>query len=123
MPRSSKRRETLKQMHLRVSKLHQEWIEHEVLDEEDSDEDDKYIYYRSILQKMLKSRYLFRKKKYRKDRKLFDIDDALSYNSINYNDEEFLYYFRISRDSFFLLLDQIKEQKAFVQVSKKNNVQ
>ena len=76
MPRISKRRETIKQMHFRVSKLHQEWIEREVMDEEDSDEDDKYIYYRSILQKMLRTRYLFRKGKYRKDRKLFYIDDA-----------------------------------------------
>ena len=119
MPRRSHRRETIEQMHLRVSLLHQDLIAREVLDEEDSEEDDKYILNHSILQKMIRSRYMFRKTTYRKNRKKFDIDDALSFNSLNYNDEEFLSYFRISRESFFLLLDQIKTQKAFVQNPKK----
>ena len=117
----SRRHDTLKQMHYRVSMLQQDRIWHEVLEEEDSEEDDKYIHNLSILEKMMKRRYLFCKSRYQKKRNKFDIEDALSYDSLNYNDKEFLLYFRISRDSFFLLLDQIKDQQAFVQVSKKNN--
>jgi hypothetical protein len=101
MPRTTYRKHTLEQMQLRVNKLHRDYLLREIDEEDDSDEDDIYLYNRSILRKMKKKRYFYREKEYRKDRDKFDIDDALSFESKNYNDEEFLFYFRITRDSFF----------------------
>jgi hypothetical protein len=45
----------------------------------------------------------------------FNLDDCLSDDCQNYNDEEFLYLFRLSRESFFLLLNEIKNSNVFVQ--------
>ena len=89
--------------------------------EEDSLEDDRYFKKKLVLNNMIHSRYLFRKSTYRKDRKSFDIDDALSFDSKNFNTEEFLLTFRILRESFFLLLDEMKDKRAFKRKSKKNN--
>ena len=50
------------------------------------------------------------------------MEDALSYNSINYNDEEFLSSFKITQNSFFLLLAVMKEKKAFKRTSKKKKI-
>ena len=102
-----------------VLKLKKQFILHHVLDDEDSDEDDYFIHRRKALRQMESNRYFRRKSNYRKERKKFDLEDALSYNSFHYNDEEFLYNFRITRDSFFMLLDTIKETKAFKRVPKK----
>ena len=72
-----------------------------------------------MLNNMIHSCYLFRKVKYRRNRKKFDMNNALSYTSINFNEEEFLSSFRITRDSFFLLLDKMKTKDAFKKKSKK----
>ena len=120
MPRKSLRRKTIESMRYRVSQLKKQSVECEILDEEDSLEDDKYTRYRILLSEMIRKRYLFRSSKYRQKRKKFDVDDALSFNSNNINDEEFLSYFRISRQSFFLLVDQMKETKVFSKISKTN---
>ena len=70
---------------------------------------------------MESSRYLFRSSDYRTDRKPFDLDDALSSNSKNINDEEFLCHFRVSRESFFLLLDELKDKLPFKNTPQKKN--
>ena len=101
MPRKSLRLKATELMRHRVSQLKKQSVEREILDEEDSLEDDKYTRYRILLSEMIRKRYLFRSSKYRQKRKKFDVDDALSFNSNNINDEEFLSYFRISRQSFF----------------------
>ena len=83
------------------------------MDEEDSTEDARLIHQTSLLKKMIRTRYLFRSKYNRKERKSYDLEDTLSYDSKKYNDEEFLFAFRITRDSFFLLLDEIRNKRAF----------
>ena len=119
MPRKSRRLKAIQSLQLRISKLQKECIEREMHDEEDSLEEDRLMHLRSLLDRMIRCRYLFRKKKYRKVRQKFNLDDALSYSSINFNDEEFLLNFRITRESFFLLLEEMKQTKAFIKVSKK----
>jgi hypothetical protein len=37
----------------------------------------------------------------------------LSYNSVHYNEEEFLFTFHMKKESFLLLLEQIRNRKAF----------
>ena len=119
MPRKSLCLKTIELMRERISKLRKEYIERELLDEEDSIEDDKYLHYLTVLNQMVRKRYMYRKSYYRTNRKKFDLDDALSYDSENYNDEEFLLHFRMSRQSFFLLLEQISETKEFSKKPKK----
>ena len=121
MPRKSRRRKTIESLQLEIKELKKASILREIMDEEDSDEDDIYIQRQELCKKMMRRRYMFRRSKYRTNRKKFDLEDALSYNSYNYNDEEFLGAFRISRDSFFLLLEEMKKTKAFIQKSKKKN--
>ena len=121
MPRKSRRRKTIELLQLEIKQLKKESILREIMSEEDSDEDDIYIQKQQLCDAMIRTRYLFRRSKYRKDRKKFDLEDALSYDSINYNEEEFLGAFRVSRDSFFLLLEEMKTRKAFIQISKKKN--
>ena len=119
MPRKSLRLKTIELMRERISKLRKEYIERELLDEEDSIEDDKYLRYLTVLKDMVRKRYMYRKSYYRTNRKKFDLDDALSYDSQNFNDEEFLLHFRMSRESFFLLLEQISETEEFSKKPKK----
>ena len=82
------------------------------INEEDSLEDDHLINQMNLLNKLKKKRYLFRSS-YRKEKNTFDMDDTLSRTSKNFNDEEFLYHFCITRDSFFLFLDEMKSKKPF----------
>ena len=67
------------------------------------------------------SRYLFREKKYRKNKKKFDLEDALKEDSDNYNNEEFLFHFCITRESFSLFLEEMKDKKAFVVTGKSSH--
>jgi hypothetical protein len=62
---------------------------------------------------MKSSRYLFHKQNYRK-RKKFDFDDCmLEEGSVGFNDTEFLQSFCMTRESFYLLVDEMKKTKAF----------
>jgi hypothetical protein len=56
---------------------------------------------------------LYRSPIYKKNRNKFNLQDALSYDSIHYNVDEFLYAFRMKRESFHLLVEQMKQRKAF----------
>jgi hypothetical protein len=58
--------------------------------------------------------YFYHKSSYRKRRTKFNLEDCLSDNSLNYNDEEFLYSFRMTRESFKKLLKEMVKKKAFV---------
>ena len=104
MPRKSLQRQLIDAMFEKVQKLRFHANLRNLMVEEDSIEDDRLIHQTSVLKKMIRSRYLFRSKFNRKDRAKFDLEDALSYDSKNYNDEEFLFAFRLTRESFFLLM-------------------
>ena len=119
MPRKSLRRKAIDIVAAQVARLRKEYILRDIDDEEDSLEDERYLKKKSLLKKMINSRYIYRTSKYRRDRKKFDYEDAISYNSITYNADEFLLCFRISRESFFLLLDEMKDKKAFKNKSRK----
>jgi hypothetical protein len=71
-----------------------------------------------LLKRMKRSHYIFRKKRYRKRRRKFDLLDCLSEDSDNYNNEEFLYNFRLSRESFLLLLEEMETKRAFIDTLK-----
>ena len=121
MPRKSLRRRALETMQAKVRKLWMMYHLRESLDEEDSLEDDRLLHQSDLLNKMMNSRYLFRASSNRKKRIKFNLEDALSYESVNYNDEEFLNAFRMSRDSLFLLLETMQECEAFKSNSKSSH--
>ena len=121
MPRKSLRRRVLDLMQERVQELNFRQQMREVMDESDSFEDDLLIKETDHLKNLMKRRFLFRSSTYRKKRIKFNLDDALSYDSNIYNDEEFLNTFRITRDSFFLFLEEMKTKKAFIVKSKSSH--
>jgi hypothetical protein len=69
----------------------------------------------SSLRSIKNSCFLYRSSTYRKNRRKFDVQDALSFDSIHYNEEEFLFAFRMRRESFLLLLEEMKLRNAFKQ--------
>ena len=120
MPRHSRRQKAIHHMQLRVEKLQKEAFERDIVDDDEDSIEEEYLRDQTrILKQMTSTRYLFRKSYYRTNRKKFDLEDALSNSSVNYNDEEFLKSFRITRNSFFLLLEVMKEKRVFKRVSKK----
>ena len=96
MPQKSLRRQAIDIMEAQVRKLRVRYYLREADDEDNSSEDERFIIESKKLDEMKRSRYLFRLSSYRKEKKKFDCADALSYNSKNYNDEEFLQAFRVS---------------------------
>jgi hypothetical protein len=113
MPRKADRRKAIEWMERRVYQQRKDAVLREVLDDQDSIQDDQDAHMLLMLERMKSKRYLFRSSSYRKNRTKFDLDDCLSYDSHNYNEEEFLYCFRLSRESFFLLLEEMSTKKAF----------
>ena len=114
MPRLSLRRRAIDGLIKKIKKLQLEATIREIMCEEDLDEDDRLIRQKSILKKVMEKRYLFHSSKNRTNRKKFDLDDTLSYDSKHFNDDEFVLAFRITRDSFFLLLNEMKDKDAFI---------
>ena len=113
------RRKAIDLMKHHIRRLNTLSLSRQVMQKPDIFADFKLLKNKTIYNNMVHNRYLFRSPYYRKNRNKFDMEDALSYNSKNYNSEEFLYAFRITRESFFLLLDKMKERRAFVRISKK----
>jgi hypothetical protein len=113
MPRKSDRRRAIEWMEKKISSLQKNAVEREVLSDHDSiqDEDDEHM--NLILKRIKKARYIFRAKKYRNRKKLFDLEECLSIDSTTHNDEEFLFNFRLTRESFFLLLEEIEKTETF----------
>ena len=121
MPRKSLRRRVLDLMQAKVDKLLILYHLREAMDEDDSSADEELITESEKLDNIKKNRYLFRSSAYRIDRNKFDMDDALSDNSKNFNEEEFLFFFRITRESFHLFLEEMKSKKAFSVKSKSSH--
>ena len=121
MPRKSLRRQAIEVVAENVRKLRMRSNLRKILDEEDEAEDYLLFQQLATLNKMLNSRYIFRQSTNRKDRKKFDLEDTLSHDSKTINDDEFLFLFRITRDSFFLFLDEMKDKKAFIVTSNKSH--
>ena len=91
MPRHSRCQKAIHHMTLCVDKLQNEAIKRDILDDdEDSIEEDYLRDQTRILKQMTNTCYLFWKSSYHTNRKKFDLEDALSNISVNYNDEEFL---------------------------------
>jgi hypothetical protein len=115
MPRHSDRKAAISWMTNHVKKIRKYAIMRELLDDDDSFEDDYLEIQERKLQRMKASRYLFRHRHYRKRTK-FDVDDCiLREGSQNFSDTEFLHSFRMTRESFHLLLHELKSKKAFSQ--------
>jgi hypothetical protein len=113
MPRKSDRSSLIQHLEAKVKRQKKEALHRELLDEDDSDQDDRDQYTYSLLQSIKKSRFVYRSQKYRKRRNKFDLQDAISNESVHYSEEEFLYAFRMKRESFLMLLEQMKLRKAF----------
>ena len=119
MPRKSLRRKAIQLMRHHLRNLYTASVTRQVFGEENFIEDYQLHHQKRVFDQMCSSRYLYRSPYYRKDRNIFDVDDALSYDSKNFNNEEFLNAFRITRESFFLLVETIEGTRAFRQTSKK----
>jgi hypothetical protein len=119
MPRKADRRRALDWIEKKNKELTKEAIEREIFSEDDSIQDDEDLHMQLIQKRMERSRYIFREKKYRKRKKKFNLEDCLCIYSETYNDEEFLYNFRLTRESFFLLLEEMESKEAFRDCEKK----
>jgi hypothetical protein len=119
MPRKSLRRYAIEAVGRKVKNLQLKERLRDVMDEEDSTEDRILSVEESKLKRMIGSRYLFRRKRNRKVRKKFDLEDCLSEDSQHFNDEEFLNSFRMTRESFMLFLKEMESKKAFKVSSRK----
>jgi hypothetical protein len=97
----------------KVERQKKEAFNRELLEEEDSDQDDRDASTLRFLQSLKNKCYVYCKSKYRMNRRKFDLQDAVSYDSVHYNEEEFLFAFHMKRESFLLLLEQMKTSKAF----------
>jgi hypothetical protein len=113
MPRYNEKNESIQWMERSVKRMKKHALYRELLDDENSLEDfNDWMKIRKLRQ-MKSCRYLFRKQKYRK-RKKFDFDDCmLEEGSVGFNDTEFLQSFRMTRESFYLLVEEMKGTKAF----------
>ena len=84
MPRKSRRRQAIDILEAKVRKLRLRYHLRQAMDEDDSLEDDILIIESQKLKKIKSSRYLFRHSSYQMSRKLFDLEDAISYESKSY---------------------------------------
>ncbi len=113
MPRHSDRKTAIAWMRNHVQKLRHSHLHREVIDEDDSLEDEYLLTQERKLKRMKYSRYLFRDRHYR-NRSKFNLEDCiLIEGSQNLNETEFLHSFRMTRASFHLLLEEMKTKKAF----------
>jgi hypothetical protein len=85
----------------KVEKLKKDAIEREVLSDNDSIQDDKDKYMKLMQKQMMRTCYLFHDKKYRDRKQMFNLEECLSMESQTCNEEEFLFNFRLTRESFF----------------------
>jgi hypothetical protein len=118
MPRKSLRKKAIECMEAKVKKLRLDYSLREAMHEDDSSADEKLIMASNKLNRMKRSRYLFRGNTNNYKVKKFDLEDALSFDSVHYNAEKFLYTFRMTRESFFLFLEEMKDKKAFKKKSR-----
>ena len=82
-------------------------------DDENSIEDLLDIDYMTKLKLLQSRRYLNKRRKRYRKRTYFDWDDCLRDDIVNYNDDEFLYDYCMSRESFRIILDVIKDHDVF----------
>jgi hypothetical protein len=113
MPRRTDRRIVINEVEEEVARLRKRALHREILDEEDSLQDEHDLHMYTVLKRIKSNRYLFRNPTYRKNRTRFDLEDCISDDSKEFNDEEFLYNFRLTRESFHLLLKEMTDKKAF----------
>ena len=57
------------------------------MNDDDSSEDDQFIHESNTLNKMMHSWYLFHSTSNQKTRNKFDLEDVLSHDSMNFNEE------------------------------------
>jgi hypothetical protein len=113
MPRNNEKHQSIKWMETYVARLKKHATYRELLDDDDSFEDCYDSLKIRKLKRMKASRYMYRKAKYRR-RKKFDLFDCLlEEGSEGFNDTEFLQSFRMTRESFYLLVEEMSTKKAF----------
>ena len=113
MPRKSSRQQAIEMMSYHVHHLRLMNHHHDAIDDNDSIEDERLINQTTKLREMENSCYLFHSTNYRVNRNKFDLEDALSYTSTNFNNEEFICPFCLSRDSFFLITWRDEKKKSY----------
>ena len=121
MPRKSLHRKAIEAVFHHVKRLQLRATLRKVMDDNNSLKDYRLQCLTSKLKSMINSRYLFRKSKNRTCRNKFDLEDALSEDSVHFNDEEFLAAFRMTRESFGLFLEEMKTKEAFKVTSKNSH--
>jgi hypothetical protein len=115
MPRQSQRYYYLAWLRRHVKNKSRELDTLESSDDSSSNslEREELDLYQHTLSKVEKSRHIFRAPTYCKKPKVFDIEDAISENSTRYNDAEFLADFRLTKQSFKLLLEKLEPMSLF----------
>lgn len=116
MPNISLRSKVIKHVRQIVIRREEQALRrHLLLDSDDDDSVDDIVdmYHKRLLSQMVTRRYLFRSKKYRNRRRIFDWNDCLSHDSLRFSDKEFLKHFRVSRKTFWHLVSLISDHDSF----------
>ena len=113
MPRTSDRRKLINQVTQIVQIRQTASLLRSMEDCSDSNEDILDASTQLLLLHLKSNRYS--KSRKRRNRNFFDWVDCVSYKSQRFNEVEFLQTFRITRQSFWLLHDQLKESTYFQQ--------
>ena len=108
----------MKQLATKITERKKYGDERLIFNEIETFEDDLDYHYQSVYQTVSNRRYLYRGS-YSK-RKHFDYLDAISPNSKQYNESEFLYVFWLTRASFQLLLEELISNRVFNRKSKRS---
>ena len=119
MPRKTLRKRIIEELQSVVNRRRKYRMMRLKFDDDNSLEDMIDLHYLKKLKHVSSRRYLDGSRLTYRKRTNFDWDDCLNENSQNYNDNEFLYTFRMNRESFKIIVNLIKDNQVFHKVGKK----
>jgi hypothetical protein len=119
MPRRSLRKKVLCTLQKIVSSRRDEADDRLIFDDDDSLEDGIDDEYEEMLNQLHSQRYLNERTSRKRESMCFNIEDCLSPESLRFNEEEFLAYFRLTREQFKEVAHIISSQSTFVKQRKK----
>jgi hypothetical protein len=119
MPRRSLRKKVLCTLQKIVSSRRDEADDRLIFDDDDSLEDGIDDEYEEMLNQLHSQRYLNERTSRKRESMCFNIEDCLSPESLRFNEEEFLAYFRLTREQFKEVAHIISSQSTFIKQRKK----
>ena len=117
MPRQTSKTIAIRYLEEKVQARAEAKLQRSIESDDDSVIDMMDRRWERLLAKTRKRRYLYRKKYRRRENKTFGLEDSVNLEETikngHFNDDEFLMTFRMSRESFAVLLDKVRDHKVF----------